>query len=309
MSRHEKETVMKCSCFAIIWALLTSGIVQAAPFNPLSVDVGGDLPGYDGPGIRVDAGGFFVADGAGSHVSVGSATNFSAENEQEFDSHYTIDQRGPSARNRAASPQHNSNATLNFYGDYGPPGGSAADYNEAETIPGAFLFINPGTHIGDALGDGNEPEDAAEGGYFIVPPSVKSGFAPNPEGGRSEFDGVFIARLTIKAGAVLSGGVFFAVLVEPGVYDNRTILVGGPAVMFQTSTTERQELALRAYRVTTVELSNPSLATAAGYNDGTPFGMADVYDLWVQTVPASGTLCLGPLFLLVSVSRRRARVA
>ncbi len=296
---------MKIACFAVAGSWAVAGFALAAPFQPLNVDAGGDLLGYDGPGFRVDNGGFFVADGAGTGVFVGNAAAFSALNEFEFDSHFTIDQHGPTARNRTTNPANNSIATLSFYGDYGPASGLAADYNEGELIPGSFHDAGPGSHIGDPDGNGDQPENAAEGGYAVIPPFVQSGFAPNQSGGRSAFDGVFIARLTIKAGSTLSGGVFFALLTEPANSDAHTILLGGPAVMFQTSPTEQQALALRAYLVTTVDLQTPSAATASGVNDETPFGMADVYDLWVQTVPAGATVCFAVPFIAMGLARRR----
>ena len=40
---------------------------------------------------------------------------------------------------------------------------------------------------------------------------------------------------------------------------------------------------LRSDRIATIEIHNPSYATADGVTNGTPFGAVYMYDLWVET--------------------------
>jgi hypothetical protein len=289
---------------------------MAAPFNALSYEAGGGLAGVAGVGFSVSSGGFFTADGAGSNISGGGASNFNAGNEQEFDSHFALDSVGPSARNRSTGTSNNSNATLNFYGFgagtlYGPRNntnntaiGGGGDFNELEHIVGGAYIAAPGSHIGDESGAGVN-ENLARAGIGVAPPPVGSTFAPNATGGRSAFDGVFVARFTVKAGETISGGMFFNTLVSPGVAFGADLVLGGPGVLFQTHNGP-QVLALRGYRIATVNLANPSTATAEGVNDGLEFGEADVWDLWVQVIPTPGAVALFGLGGLASIRRRRA---
>lgn len=158
-------------------------------------------------------------------------------------------------------------------------------------------------HIGDAT----QPEHSARAGLGVSPPSVLSHFAPNTTGGRSTLNGIFVGRFTIKAGATLSGGIYFNTFSAPGEYDGHDLVLGGAPVLFNTHN-GTQFLALRAYqlnRAGPIDLANPSAATFEGIYEGTPFGAANLIDLWVQVVPAPGTLFIAPIMLVLSVPRRR----
>jgi hypothetical protein len=265
----------------------------------------------------VSGGGFYTADSAGDNVVGGSPGNFTAANEQEFDSHFALDGFGPSARNRTLTPANNSAATLAFYGDYGPAGATAANYTELEgtaqngngpfNAAGAGYIAGPGSHVGDPAGDASNPENAARAGMAVSPPPVSSHFAPASGGGRSAFDGIFVGRFTIQAGAALSGGMLFNTVDpnSPTGFSGALLLLDGPGVPVGT-TNGIQVLGLRSYLVTSVDLANPSSATADGLNNGTPYGLANVFDLWVQVIPTPGTLALVGLAGIAAVRRRRA---
>ncbi|MBL8746694.1 MAG: PEP-CTERM sorting domain-containing protein, partial [Phycisphaerae bacterium] len=234
-----------------------------------------------------------------------------------FDSHFSLSGFGPAARNRslAASLGDNSTMTTSFYGDYGAPGTAAANWDELESTAqngfgpfvgaGASFIVGPGSHVGDPAGTGANPENQARAGIAVAPPPVSSHFAPNVTGGRSAFDGVFVARFTVHSGATLSGGMFFNTLVAPGQSFGANLVLGGPAVLFSTHNGP-QLFALRAYKVGSTFIDNPSDATSAGLNDGIEFGQADVWDLWVQVVPAPGSVALMGLAGLAGIRRRRA---
>jgi hypothetical protein len=288
---------------------LMSGAASAAPFRVFGYQAGGGIHGVAGQGISVDRGGFFVAEGAGSDVLTAGAGSFMAVNEFEFDTHWALDGFGPSARNRLSAPVNNSTMTMNFYGNYGPPGGVSADYNELETIPGASYVVAPNSHIGDTTGMGGLPHNMARAGIAVVPPSVVSTFAPNATGGRSTLNGVFVGRFTIQQGAVLSGGIMLDVARTPTMSDIHDLELGGPAVLFQTESGP-QMLALRGYRINistggTLNIANASIATFDGLGVGAPFGAADVWDLWVQVVPSVGAAWLAVPAAAWGARRRR----
>jgi len=292
--------------------LVAAGAATAAPFNALSFEAGGGLPGIAGAGITVSSGGFFTADGAGDNVVGGGSANFTLANEQEFDSHFALDGFGPSARNRSVTVTNNSVLTMSFYGDYGPAGAAANNYNELEgtaqnglgpfNAAGAVYISGPGSHIGDPAFDNSNPDNQARAGMAVSPPPVSSHFAPSILGGRSIFDGVFIGRFTVQSNAELSGGIFFSTLVAAGNDFGADLTLGGPSVLFQTHN-GAQALALRSYKVGSVNIQNPSASAGDGES---PFGQADVYDLWVQVVPTPGTLAIAGLAGIAALRRRRA---
>jgi hypothetical protein len=277
---------------AALGILAVAGSAMAAPFRALSYEAGGGVPGIAGMGFSVSSGGFFVADGAGGNIDGGGAANFTTANEQEFDSRFSLSGFGPTARNRSVTPGNNSTATLMFYGNYGAPGAAAANWDELESTaqngfgpfhqPGAAFIIGPGSHIGDPMLDGSNPENQARAGIAVSPPPVESHFAPNATGGRSANDGIFVGRFTVKDGATLSGGLFFNTFPMPGSSDGHDLVLGGGSVAFMTHNGV-QNLVLRSYKVADVSLTTPSIATIDGGVDGNPFGAADVYDLWVHT--------------------------
>lgn len=307
---------MKMSvCAASVLALAAGA--QAAPFAALSYEAGGGLPGIVGAGLTVSGGGFYVSAGAGDNVLGGGPANFTAGNEQEFDSRWSLSGFGPAARNRSITTGDNSSMTLSFYGDYGAAGVVAQNWSELESTTqngfgpfhaaGAAFVVGPGSHVGDDLGDGDQPENQARAGIGVSPPPVLSHFAPNATGGRSSFDGVFVGRFTIQAGASLSGGMLFNTVdpSSPTNFFGAHIALDGAGVAFNT-TNGVQVLGLRSYRVGSRDIQNPSDATNEGVNVGTPFGLADVYDLWVQVIPTPGALALFGIGGLTLIRRRRA---
>ena len=66
-------------------------------------------------------------------------------------------------------------------------------------------------------------------------------------------------------------------------------------------------MVLRSYLVGSVELVNPSIATTDGWVNGTPFGLAYIYDLWMHVIPAPAAIPLAALGLccLPRTTRRR----
>jgi hypothetical protein len=286
--------------------LVAAGAATAAPFNALSYEAGGGLPGIAGQGLSVSGGGFFTADGAGNNVFGATAASMGSVNEFEFDSHFALDGFGPSARNRTLTPANNSVMTLDFYGDYGAAGTATANYDELEgptfNALGAAYVSGPGSHIGDPAFDASNPVNEARAGIAASPPPISSHFAPNVGGGRSAFDGVFVGRFTISTDATLSGGMFFNTLVDAGNDFGADLELGGPAVLFQTNNGP-QLLALRSYLVGSVDLVNPSASAGDG---ASPFGAANVWDLWVQVVPTPGTFAIAGLAGIAALRRRRA---
>ncbi|MDX2116159.1 MAG: hypothetical protein SFZ24_11160 [Planctomycetota bacterium] len=284
---------------------LTAGAF-AAPFNALSYEAGGGVPGIQGEGFTVSANGFFNTNVTDTVAAQGSA-GFTAANFGEFDSYFALDGFGPAARNRSVGTSNNSTATTGFYGNYGAPGTSTANYDVGESIAGYQFIVGPGSHIGDFGNSGSAatPNNRARAGIGVAPPPVSSTFAPNASGGRSAFDGVFIGRMTVQAGATLSGGIVFTTQADP---TSKAISLGGPAVSFLTEN-GAQLLALRAYRVTTVDITVASTTGPSEDPDtGEPiaFGRADVYDLWVQVIPAPGAVALFGLAGVAGLRRRRA---
>lgn len=279
---------------------------NAAPFLVISHQSGGAVPGISGPGIYVSHQGFFDVDGSGP--SPGSASGFTAAGGNEWDSYLALDPIGPSIKNRASGAQvpNNSTTTFNFYGGeaggYPAPHNLTGDYNAQQGIYG------PGSHIGDPLLSGTY--DVLEVGYGLGsnPPHTHSGFAPLVGGGgRSNLDGVFVARLTIPADAVLSGGVRLNIRVMEGspVFETGDLLfsgqddVPGPAV-----TIAGQQFALTAFLIATHEAG-----TLSGFSDelaGDDFGAARTVDLWAHVIPTPGTLALLGLGGLAAARRRRA---
>ena len=146
---------MRHSAVCLLISVLC-GVSHAEPFHSYYYFAGGGEPPTLG-GFAVDFGGFFVAQDADNGVRVAGAGLFTQSNEFEFDSHFTIAVRGPSVRNRTIRPEDNSNVTLQFYGDYGPPGGPAANYDEGEDTPGYLLNIGPDS---DTLGITGERESS-----------------------------------------------------------------------------------------------------------------------------------------------------
>jgi len=299
-------------------AALVSGSAHALPFNPWGFQGGGGIAGVSGVGFTVTNGYFFDGDDASPNVFPSAPGGWTGDNRVlEFDSSFCLDPIGPAVRNRSTGTSNNSHATLAFYGDYGPPGGASSDHRIGDTVPGLTIQVPAGSHIGDPSGTSGTnpptPNNRARiglgswgtDGQANIP--VGSGLAPNVTGGRSVFDGVFVGRLTVTRGAVLTGAfdfITFLGTVTPADLFTRELVLGGPAVEFMTHM-GLQDLALRSYLVASPDIPVAGLADPAGVNDGAPFGPADVYDLWVQTIPAPGALALVGLGGIAALRRRR----
>ncbi|MDX2116158.1 MAG: hypothetical protein SFZ24_11155 [Planctomycetota bacterium] len=299
----EMHVMTKTVC--AIGVLVASAGAYAAPFNALSFEAGGGVPGIAGEGFTVSSGGFFNTNVTDTVAAQGAA-GFTAANFGEFDSYFALDGFGPAARNRSVGTSNNSTATTSFYGNYGAPGTSTANYDIGESIAGYQFIVGPGSHIGDFGNSGSaaSPNNRARAGIGVAPPPVSSTFAPNASGGRSAFDGIFVGRMTVQAGATLSGGMLFN--TQAGGSANLSL--GGPAVAMATENGP-QLLALRAYRVATVDITAASTTGPAEDPDtGEPiaFGRADVYDLWVQVIPTPGAVALFGMAGVAGLRRRRA---
>ncbi len=306
--------------FSAASILALAGVAQGAAFNSLGFQAGGGLANISGTGFTVTGGSFFDQNGGAPNTSPATPAGMNAGNFLEFDSYFCLDPMGAAARNRSSVTGNNSNRTLSFYGDYGPPGGAAADYNIGEFASGYTITFGPGSHIGDQSGgtDPATPENRARVGLGVsagdgtgVPP-VGSGFAPNASGGRSMLDGVFIGRLTVSNGAALTGAIDFSVEHLNNAIDTHELILDGPGVAFITNNGP-QVLALRSYliaggstRATPLDITVAGLADFAGVDAGEPFGSADVYDLWVQVIPTPGALALLGLGGIAALRRRRA---
>jgi len=249
---------MKAVLSAASVLAITAG-ASAAPFQFLSYEAGGPVKGIMGAGFTASSGSFFK-DGFNAGSLLFTSAGFYGFGNLEQDSAFTIDPFGP------AVASGSNQATRDFYGDY-----PAGDYqaNNASTAFG--LIVGPGS--------GFDGSGGAFLGLGISPQPFFSGFAPNPGGGRSDLDGVFIARLTVEDGATISGDGLFAI---QGI-DAQTVVLDGDAVDFGG-----QPLALRSYLVI----------------DNGPNG--DTYDIWFQLIPSPGSLALVGLGGIAALRRRRA---
>lgn len=289
-------------------ALIASltGAASAAPFEILSYEAGGGIPGITGDGIIVSTGTFFNTQPINYRTHAQPASTFGAGNFSEFDSYFAIDGFGPSARNRSFQPANNSHATLAFYGDYGPPGGAAADYDVGELVPGGAFVMSPGNHIGNESGDPiSTPPNRARGAVAFSPPPIRSGFAPNATGGRSTRDGIFLGRFTVQAGATLSGSLLLSTTdpSSPLGFDSAIVTIRGPGVLMGT-TSGPQLIAISAVPLFAGLLrGSPLDITVPTLDEEEPFGLADVYDFWAREVPTPAGVALLPLAAAIGAAR------
>lgn len=274
---------------------------SAAPFNMVSYQASGGLvPGVNGgTPFQVDFGGFFGAEGT-DNVRAPTAATMTAANYYEFDSYFGMDSFGPAAKGRGNANMDTSFTTRDFYGDY--PSGALVppnfqDYNTAS----GGLTVAPGTFIGDPTFAAPANDPLAAGGIATAiynngtQAYTTSGFAPNPGGGRSMLDGVFVGRFTIAQGATLSGSIL--VVLNQGA-NQGTVAVGGTVNLDQM-------YALTAFHVADLDIP------VIGYNSGNQnqdftFGQASVYDVWFHVVPTPGALALFGLGGLAAIRRRRS---
>lgn len=270
-------------------ALAISAGASAAPFQFVSYQAGGELPGILGAGFST-SGSFYNLTG---HGDFGSADISPGDDNEEFDSFMTIDDIGPSALT--------GTVTSAFYGDYIAPGYNGTD---GADIAG---FGGQAGNYGIVEGPGSEIlSNLVRVGLGIAPnpdqPTFVSGFAPLPGGGRSTLDGVFIGRLTVSRGASISGGGIFAITEGLDSFSG-TFEIGGAPVVPETT---ESLLASQPFILTAFLVAQPNgLIDDGGFGD-VPFGDGDTYDIWFHVVPTPGTLALLGLGGLAAIRRRRS---
>lgn len=280
--------------------LVLAAGASAAPFRMLTYQASGGVVGgvNGGQALAVDIGGFFHSEVTPAVIS-GGAGSYSAANFAEFDSYFGMDSFGPTARGRGTGDD--STATRNFYGNYPAASPVPPNFGDKNTAASG-LTVSPGAFIGDlSFADPVKEKQAAAGIATAVYNNgldafTVSGFAPNPGGGRSDLDGVFVGRFTIRTGATLSGAL--AVTLNDGS-DQGTVAIGGTIML-------DQEYALTAFEVAQVNIT-PVLGFAGGnLPDFSGFGPATTYDLWFHVVPTPGALALFGVGGLAALRRRRS---
>lgn len=285
--------------------LAIAGAASAAPFSIFGYAAGGGLvPGVAGAGFQTSGLGFFHAEST-PDITSDLVGNLNDANFREFDSYFGLNSFGPTARGTTTAANR-SDLTRNFYGDY-PATSAIPPFGNFQSTPASGLIVAPGSFIGDVSFVTPALEKNAGAGIGFSPvgsvSSQASGFAPNKiGGGRSQDDGIFIARLTTNAGAILSGGA------------NVRFNVGGNLVAvdvsigsFATVQGLPDSFTINAVKVGTVDIQVGSLAGGNGDAENFIFGSADVYDLWlVNKVPTPGALALFGLGGIAALRRRRS---
>ncbi len=254
---------MKAVISAASALAITAG-ASAAPFQFLSFEAGGPVDGIVGQGFGTTGGTFYKEAGNPSLLNAGPFL-YGILPSFEQDSYFSIDSFGPtvSAGNQAA--------TRAFYGDY-PMGDYTA--SNAGTLPFSTILGPGSTWDPSAVAP-----SAAYLGLGIAPQPFLSGFAPLAGGGgRSDLDGVFIARLTVADGESPIGGGLFS--TQDGAAE---VEIDGPAADFGG-----QQLGLVSY-----------LIPNAG-------GNGDTYDIWFQVIPTPGSIALLGIGGVAALRRRRA---
>ena len=285
---------------AVLVAVGASASALATPFTALSYEGGGGLPNISGQGFTTSGSGFYNRTGATTTSVLASDVTTWTEtttNHVAYDSYLTLS--GTVSRVGSAtgiidtlSPQLN------------------AIYGNATEQARDTAVVNPGSHIGDNDGpnDNNPPTNRVRAGIAAIPVSGGQTSVINANSG---LEGVFLAQLTVNRGATISGDIFFTTLVQPGFADSNTLVLGGPAVLFETAPGVFTPLVLRAYLVAT----NDDLSHSRSFGNegsGTPgsttqrFGPADVYHLWVDAIPAPTAVAAFSFAGLAALRRRRA---
>ncbi len=244
--------------FAAVCLLIPHMQADAAPFRLRGIESGGELPDVSGAGFTASSGEFYKDVANPAVFPTSAAFHGVPILNLEQDSSWTIDPFGP---NVAPDSNH---ATRDFYGNY--PEGT---YQTTTTTTPFALSVTPGSAVSG---------ERAFFAFKLLPPGGPfSGMAPNPSGGRSTLDGVFIGRATVEDGASVSGDALFDVEgANPAIVE----LDGAPVLIGD------QMFALRSYLV---------------IDDG-PAG--DTFDLWFQVIPAPGVLFA---FLPLALMKRQSR--
>lgn len=157
-------------------------------------------------------------------------------------------------------------------------------------------------------------------GYSLTPFPPRSGRSPEPgyfaqlpaiaPGGSPMFvfyepQGMFLARLTVRRGVTISGlievGLRIGSVGDP-LLDPFDLILDGPSTPFP-STGPANAFKLKSYLVAQPTITDFQFGTT------TPFGEADVYDIWISEdfveVPAPGAACIVALSGVAALRRRR----
>ncbi len=263
----------------------------------------GDTGGLGGQPYRTsDGSGFFVHSSADAGDGTPSAArpvhNSSWEgtgNDREWSSYMTHDGLGPSRRSGA--PNNPSDAFYINHMVYQPTFNSRSS-NLVSFTPSLDAAARR------AIAD----DGVLLGGSFIAGPSVSSGPSPVRKyfiG--TTYEGVFLARLTVKAGVQIAGaaqviGNFGTadLVLDSGVGASRIDQPGG-------------RVYLNSYKVATVTLSDPGFDAGTGESENFAGVGVDVYDIWVEEwttiIPTPSAVALFGAAGLAGLRRRRARAA
>ena len=276
----------------------------ASPFVAFSYDAGGGLPGVAGQGFTTNGPGFYNRAGDGNTTVLPIDPSLwleSAANHSAYDSYFTLSNAvsrlsSVDTVGDSLSPQLNA-----IYGD--------------TTRAASQATIAAGSHIG-ATGDTDgqapyspeTPVNQARAGVVANPQGVGAFGVASTLNSLSGRQGVFIAQLTVRRGASLSGSIEVVTLLSPQVTSTGTLILNGAGAQLLTSSGERETFFLRSYLVG----QNDDLShSRSGGNDspiGTQrFGAADVYHLWVEAVPAPAALVTFGLAGLIGLRRRALR--
>lgn len=234
---------------------------NAQRFVTFAIEAGPDVPGVAGEGFRSTGELGFYKHPLSSSVETWPSFRIDADPLIEFDSYFTIDAFGPTA-----GPLGTCEATRAFYGDYGASAYDAA--SSGVDLGDLYVLAESSFH------DPRRPQVAAAvfGGRAI-------GVSPHPDGGRSELNGVFLARLTVERTERVQGGARLDLLDGACSVSESTAWhfeVDGPSQMIREF-----EFVIRSVLVAQPEI------------DG--FGPADVYDVWLiqLTSDADHPPCIG----------------
>lgn len=274
-------------------AVIAVAALGSGPFRSATQGFG-HTAGY--PYRTSDGSGFFIhsaqdfGDGSPDYLRPIHAS-FAEHPDIEWTTYVTQDASGPT---RLAGGENNQSDS--FYVSHGV---YAQDFASRTPTRGTLMWSSL-----DYTGSysyqqrmGAIQQGVLRGAYFIAGPAVDSGVAPDGLGS----PGLFMARLTVHRGVVVSGAPWSAYVLpgEPNPILTTSLRVDGP---------EARGLSARAFLVAQLDIADPGIASATG----TPFGPADVYDIWVvRTYPLELPSPSGGLMAVIAmiVSTRRHRIA
>lgn len=279
------------------------------------LSVFGDLSGS--PYTTSDGSGFFVHSsrdwGDGSPTLIRPLhTTIPTTPEVEWTSYMSHDPFGPTRRSGA--PNNSSDAFYISRGIYDPSftsrsAGGLTIPNPSDTSVSVFdpadtnarlAVVQSGAIQGYSLTPFPSPSGRSpEPGYFARLPGMTP--AGNPIIVFYEPQGYFLARLTVRRGVTISGQTL--VSLRAGSFtDSLDLILDGPSVPFP-SVGPANAFKLKSYLV-----AQPTIADFQ-FGTTTPFGDADVYDIWISEdfveVPSPGAACIAALSGAVALRRRR----